>query len=252
MTLTPLQAAQQTAKPILEFGRAWMVDASTAAKARELGLADLGRFGFWVSGRAGVLGDVDSKIAAAAIGFMDPAEVDRYWQGRPAGLSAWQAALEWFGVGAEWGRTSLAAMDETRVRRLADLTQRVVEGADPSVGALFAGSTLIPLPSDAAGAATIGLNVLRELRGGAHLAACHAAGLGPHATIMSTDDPVRGGAPWAEGFGWQAPHPTPDLGARTRVEELTDQAAKRAFETLSTAECSEYVELVLEARSQLG
>ncbi len=247
MTTTDVAAA--TAKPILEFGRAWMIAPTTAKTAAELGLAEAGRFGFWVSGRAGVLGNVEHQVAAAAIGFMAPDTVRRYWHARPDALTPWDAALAWFDCGARWGRQALSAMPEAQVRRLADLARKLIDHADPSVGTLFAGSTLIPRPGDAAGDATINLNVLRELRGGAHLAACHAAGLGPHATIMSTNDPVRGGAAWAEGFGWTEPHPTADPQAREQVEELTTAASARVFTILDESERAEFVELVLAARS---
>ena len=110
---------------------------------------------------------------------------------------------------------------------------------------------MIPLPGDAAGDATVNLNVLREMRGGAHLSASHAAGLGPHATIMSTDDPIRGGASWAEGFGWTAPHPAGDQAARAEVEAMTTKATARAFESLSPEERREFAELVTQARAQL-
>lgn len=245
------ETAERTAKPILEFGRGWMMAPTTGARAAELGLAESGRFGFWVNGRAGVLGDVDARIAASAIGFMAPDAVRMHWQARPASLSAWDAALAWFDAGVVWGRETLSSMPEDRVRRLADLSRRVIEAAPLSLGALFAGSTLIPLPGDAAGDVTINLNVLRELRGGAHLAASHAAGLGPHGTIMSTDDPVRGGVPWAEGFGWSAPHPEPDIDSRARVEAMTTAAMTPVFEALGAAERAELVELVDEARAQL-
>ncbi len=248
-TPTAIDVATATAKPILELGRAFMMAPTTAARAGELGLADAGRFGFWVNGRAGVLGDVDRHIAAAAIGFMAPSAVRDCWQARPDSLSAWDAAVAWSGCAATWGRDAFAAMPEADLRRLADLARKAIDGADLSIGMLFAGAALLPLPGDAAGDVAINLNTLRELRGGAHLSACHAAGLGPHATIMSTDDAVRSGAAWAEGFGWQAPHPAPDHQARGRVEEMTTLAAAGAYESLTSDERTEFIDLVTTART---
>jgi len=249
MTLSARDVAQQTAKPILEFGRSWMMAPGTAAKAAELGLTGAGRFGFWANGRAGVLGNVDASIAAAAIGFMAPDAVRSCWEARPADLTAWDAAVAWFGCGAEWARDVLAPMPTDRVERLGQLGRRVVDAADPSIGALFAGSKNIPLPGDAAGDVAITLNVLRELRGCGHLAACHAVGLGPHATIMSTDDPVRGGVNWSEAFGWSEPHPEPNHEARAQIEDLTTTAIAHAYACLEQAEAQEFVDLVLEARA---
>jgi len=251
MSMSARDVADATAKPIHVFGRGFMTSPGTAAKASELGLAESGMFGFWANGRAGVLGDVDRHVAAAAIGFMAPGEVGRYWEARPEGLSAWDVAVAWFDCAATWGRETMASMPEDRVQRLADLSRQVINGADLSTGALFAGSVLIPLPGDAAGDATINLNVLREMRGGAHLSACHAAGLGPHGTIMSTDDPVRGGVNWSETFGWAAPHPEPNSVARAEAERMTNVAMARAYEPLSTDERAEFTELVTEAHAQL-
>jgi len=248
MTLTTSETADATGNPILVFGRSWMMAPGTAAKASELGLAESGRFGFWVNGRAGVLGDVDRHVATAALGFMAPSAVKHYWEARPDSLSAWDAALAWFDCAAIWGRETLASMPDGDVHRLANLSHKVITDADLSIGSLFAGSALVPLPGDAAGDVAINLNVLRELRGGAHLSASHAAGLGPHATIMSTDDPIRGGSSWAEGFGWAAPHPTPDHDARARVEEMTTAATAKAFEALSGDERSEFADLVIAAQ----
>lgn len=252
MSMSTTEVAEATGKPILEFGRAWMVSPHTAERAAALGLSESGRFGFWVNGRAGVLGDVDRHVATAALGFMAPGAVAHHWNARPADLAPWDAALAWFDCAAVWGREALASMPDDRVARLNELTRKVIDNADLSFGSLFAGSALIPLPGDAAANATINLNVLRELRGGAHLSASHAAGLGPHGTIMSTDDPVRGGAPWAEGFGWEAPHPDPNPVARAQVEDMTTTATARAFECLNSDERADFVRLVAEARALLG
>lgn len=252
MSMTTIEAALASATPIHVFGRGFMTWPKTAERSAELGLADAGMFGFWANGRAGVLGDVDATVAAAGIGFMAPAETARYWAARPAELSPWDAALAWFDCAARFGRETLAPMPEERIRRMSDLARKVIDGAGPSMGALFAGSTLIPLPGDAAGDATINLNVLREMRGGAHLSACHAAGLGPHATIMSTDDPVRGGVNWSEAFGWAAPHPDPDVNARTQVEAMTNTAMARVYESLTADERAEFVQLVTEAHALLA
>lgn len=244
-------AAARTGRPILEYGRAWMMDPATAATAKELGLTESGLFGFWVNGRAGVLGDVDATIAAAAIGFMAPGAVRAHWEARPDELSAWDAALAWFGRAADWGQRTLAGLGGAQVERLNELSRVAIDAADVSTGALFAGSARIPMTGDAAADAAINLNVLRELRGCAHLAACHAVGLGPHATIMSTDDPVRGGTGWAETFGWPSPHPAPDPGARARVEEMTTVAMTRVFAAMDDDDRTELVRLVDEARATL-
>ncbi len=247
--MTPLDVAQRTARPILEYGRGWMADPATAERARALGFTT--PFGFWVNGRAGALGEVGPDVAAAAIGFMDPAQITTEWENRPAGLSAADAAGAYAEAAAEWGRRTLAHMPEHDLDELDRLTALVADAAQPSIGALFAGWRRLPLPDDGAGRVTVRLNTLRELRGGAHLSAVHAVGLGPLGSIMSTDDPVRGGARWAATFGWTEPYPDPDPEARRRAEELTDVICAPAYEALDPDQRARFVELVLAVRAAL-
>lgn len=244
-----MDVVERTAVPILEIGRAWMSAPSTAQRATDLGFAP--GFGFWVNGRAGVLGEVEPIAAAAAVGFMAPDRVRLLWNDRPAGLTAARCAAEYSDAAAHWGRAALADVDPRRLQRLAELAGRVAGHADPSTGALFAGWQTLPLPDDPAGAATVALQVLRELRGGAHLGAVHAVGLGPHGAIMSVDDPVRGGEAGAARFGWPAPHPSADPARRAEAEALTSRACEPAYATLDRAEAAEFTELVLEVRAQV-
>ena len=247
---TPAETSTATAIPILEFGRAWMQDPGTPARAAELGLTH--PFAFWALGRAGSLGDITHEGAAAAIGFMAPHLVAEVWSQR-AGRSPRDFALEYAAVSAAWGRSVLADVDPVRLERLRELSNRVAAATPASVGALFAGWRSIPQPTDPAGGVTVALNVLREMRGGAHLAAVHAAGLTPHHAVISfTADQVRGGPAGAERFGWQTPHPEPDEAARARAEELTTLICTPSFAALDGGERAEFIELVREVRAALA
>lgn len=241
------RVAEAVALPVLEYGRAWMSAPSTAARAAEIGFDH--PMGFWVNGRAGVLGDVDGDVAAAVIGFMAPGMVRQLWEGRPDGLAPMAAVVAYAEAAAAWGREVLADQPDADLERLADLTTRVCDAATPSLGAIFAGWRALPRPADPAGRATVVLNVLRELRGGAHLSAVHAVGIGPHGGIMGAPDPVRGGAPGAERFGWPEPHPEPDREARAEAERLTTRACAPAFTVLDAAEGDELVALIAAARA---
>jgi hypothetical protein len=248
---TAVEASDATAIPILEFGRAWMSSPDVQARAADLGLAP--GFSFWVNGRAGALGDVGSDVAAAAIGFMAPDLVREHWDSRPSDVTPRRAAMEYAAVAAAWGREAVADVPVPDLERIAELGYRVADASLPSCGALFAGWRALDRPDDPAGNATHALQVLREMRGGAHLSAVAAAGLTPHHAIISfTADPVRGGVRGAERFGWTAPHPEPDEAAKARAEEMTTIAACGGFEALSEAERSEFVELVLAAREAIG
>ncbi|MGF1598830.1 MAG: hypothetical protein ACFCVK_18190 [Acidimicrobiales bacterium] len=247
--MTTTATIDATAVPILEIGRAWMTSPHTAAAGEALGLHG---FGFWVNGRAGVLGPVDADIAAAALGFMHPATVRAHWEGRPPELTPAAASAAYAGAAATWGRRSLAGIEEGDLADLVTLTRTVAEAAQPSVGALFAGWRALSRPDDPAGEVAMLLNVLRELRGGAHLSAVQAAGLGPLGAIVSFSDPVRGGSGGAERFGWPAPHPVPSPEDRARAEAMTTVICQPAYDVLDAEAQRRLVELVLRVRSAVG
>ena len=211
------------AGPISEIGRAWMLDDRTLVHGHRLGLSAEVAFDFWVNGRAGVLGEGDAAKVIAGIAFMDPALTRSFWEGRPAGLGAQQASQEYALAAANWGRVELSSMAEDELHELADLCHRLCGAAPASIGVLFAGWRELDLPTDAAGRATVAMNVVREMRGGAHISAIHAAGLDPVGAIISVDHPTHGGSRRAERFGWPSPHPQPNFAARERAEVLTSK-----------------------------
>src|SRR3954454_21469134 len=129
--------ADTLAQPVLEFTRGWLLSKETATRGDELGLLP-GR-GFWVCGRAGVLGDTDADVVTAAVGFMHPARLRPFWESRPDHLGAHDASAEYAQCCFTWARGALAAVPEADLRRLNDLVRRVVDGALPQTGALFAG-----------------------------------------------------------------------------------------------------------------
>lgn len=247
--MTPTEAADTTAIPVLEIGRTWMMRPESNDAANEMGLG--GAFGYWTIGRAGALGEVSAEVARSAIGIMAPELVAKLWSQRPEGLRARQVAESYAELAAAWGRSAFAEIDSVALARCAALAKQVTGSASASLGALFAAWRTIPVPDDPAGAATVELQVLREMRGGAHLAAVNALGIGPLGAIIAAPDQVRGGPAGAERFGWQPPLPEPDFDARAEAERLTTVACVPAFEGLSAAERGEFAELVLELRAAL-
>ena len=253
MAGTALSAADVVARvstPLLEFTRGWLISPATNARGEALGLLP-GR-GFWVCGRCGVLGDVDADVVAAAIGFMAPDRVRRFWESRPAELGAAQAAAEYAGCCFDWARQALAGMDEADLRQLEALARKVADAALPAMGALFAGWRAVPAPPDAPAAVALVLHVLRELRGGAHITAVLATGLTPLEAALAADPP-RGGADWARDLGWTGPfgEPAALVPARAEAERLTSELVVPAYEVLSASERSAFVDLVLRARAAI-
>ena len=243
-----VDVAGRTAAPVLELARGWLLSPDTAKRGEDLGLLP-GR-GFWVLGRAGVLGDVDADVAAAAVGFVHPDRFRHFWEARPAGLQPRQAAAEYAECCFRWARATLTAVPEDRLARLTQLSRAVADAALPCSGALFAGWRAMPAPDDPPAAAALALHVLRELRGGAHITAILASGMTPLDAAMSAPPP-RGGAAWAADLGWPEPYPDPAglAGRRAAAEELTTRLVAPAYEALGPDERAEFVDLVVEARA---
>lgn len=225
-----------------------MVADETLARGSELGMTE--PLSFWVHGRAGVLGDVDADVVAAALAFMAGERVRQLWEGNaPAGLTPRHRAAEYAATAGRWADETFADVATVKLGRVTELSAQVALAADPSLGTLFAGWRQIKLPPTPAGAAIVALNVIRELRGAAHVIAVHAVGLGPHGAIMSTEDPVRGGLAGAERFGWNGPHPVADSEKRANAELLTTLMASHPFDALTEDERIEYLELISELRA---
>jgi len=102
----------------------------------------------------------------------------------------------------------------------------------------------MPWPSDDRGAALQAINLLRELRGGAHIMAVRAAGIDPHAAVIASAGPTV-----AEFLGWTAPHPDPDP-IRDRLKEAesaTNLQMAQAFAVLDSELIDELAVLVEQA-----
>lgn len=250
----PLSAGDvvaRTSAPVLEFTRGWLVSEATNARGEALGLLP-GR-GFWVCGRCSVLGDVDADVAAAAIGFMAPDRVRKFWEARPAGLTSAQVLVEYSDCCFSWARGALAGVPETDLVELTALVRKVLDDALPVSGALFAGWRAVPAPPDPQAAAALALHVLRELRGGAHITAVLATGLTPMEAALAADPP-RGGPAWARDLGWPEPYPDPAalVPARAQAERLTSELLTPVYEVLTPTERPRFVELVAQARAAIG
>src|SRR5690606_12848752 len=73
-------AAEATATAVSTVGSHFMLDAATYGRGAELGFQGID---FYVTGRGGVLGDVDADVVSATFGFFEPGQVRTLWdQGR--------------------------------------------------------------------------------------------------------------------------------------------------------------------------
>lgn len=238
-----VDAALAIDKPINRLGSRFMFDPATYVDAAAHGFEGID---FYVAGRCGVLGDVDADVVAAAMGFFAPGTVRTLWdQGRAAQPPA--RASELFAAAcAQWGRDHFGPGPD--YAELAALAQRVVDAVDPAGLPLFAGWRALPVPDDAEGAAMHLLNVLRELRGGAHVVTVVAAGIEPLLAVLATGGPAN-----AALFGYSEPYPdhTEATEAVAAAAAASNRLAARPLAALDDDELSRFVELVVATKAGL-
>lgn len=240
--MTPEQCADAVAGPINKYGTAWMISPTTFAPGIEAGFSGLD---FYFCGRGGALGDVPADVVVAAMGLLGPEATRTNWDQGRAVMPPRQAADLFAGACADHGRTTLP--DDVDLAELVRLATIVIDAAECAGLPLFAAWRSMPVPSDTKAAASHQLNVLREHRGSAHIAALISAGLTPLEAVVA-----HGGSANASFLGHPEPHPevTDDLRARRdEAEVMTTRIVAPAFGALSEDERVAFVELVNAALS---
>lgn len=245
MTVMPaaevVKTAEASADAVSVVASRFMLEPATYVTGADLGFEG---FSFYFAGRAGVLGDVDADVVAAALVFFEPSTVRESWELVPAAMSPKDGAARYLECGHRWARERIP--ESIDLVRFSELAGRVVAGALVANAPLFAGWRRMPEPADPPALALHRLNLLRELRMARHGAAVLTAGLHP-LEAMAVRAP--GMIPF---FGWQGDVPDPDPIRATweAAEAATNVAMAQAFETLERAERDEFVALgdeILEA-----
>jgi len=223
-------------EPVGFLGGQWMLHPEVLQPCRDAGYPH--GYAYYVAGRGGVLGDVDSDVISASFGFFEPTLVRKMWDVGVAVEGAAAAATRYGQACAQFGRLRLAGFsDAARVSELAD---KVADGVDITGLPLFAGWRAQPRPGDAEGRAAFLMHLLRELRGGVHLMAVVATGLGPRGAVFAS-----GGAALANQFGWAEPYDDLAGTSKKAAEDLTDEILIRLYSGVLTAdEAAELAELV--------
>lgn len=242
-TVDARSAAVAAKAPIGDLGGSWMTgpeeEAATAA-------AGLDGWQLYFLARHGVLGDVDPDVVTAAA-FFFPADVVRSeWLAARAVMTPGTAVERYLELCHGWGRTRLAGF--AAADRLADLAQRVVDGADVTGLPLFAGWRALPAPKDTPARCAHTMQLLREHRGSCHGVAVVASRMAPLLAILTN----QGGEQNAQEYGWQPPFPAvsdADRALRLRVEELTDDLVAPAYEGLDRDELAELLDLLRAAHA---
>lgn len=235
------ETARELGRTVYDTAGAFMLAEPTATKAGDLGFAD--PLQLYIAGRLGVLGDTTPEVAATAHGFLAPVAAAEAWPAVGKVCSRETAARVFAESCAEYGEDRLASMAEDDAARLAELGSRIVDNAPGTP--LFAAWRAHPRPDSPRGLAAHVLNLMREWRGGVHVASVTAAGLHPLEAIMSD-----GGKFYAEAFGWPTPWPEPDGKAAemAQVSAGVDGACGRVIrDNLTEAEAGELLTLAREA-----
>jgi hypothetical protein len=197
------------------LGGRFMTSPELAAVEAEAGLPPRS---LYVRGRSAVLGDVPPKVAAELFGIFPHWLFDYVLPPATAALDAPASVRAYAESSARWSRVSLSAVSEPG--RLADLLFRVVDAADASGLALFAGWKNASRPAGDVERLGFALMVFRELRGGLHFAALRALGLSvPEAVIA---DP-EGGRERLLRTAWPAEAADELLAAASRKPDLRDR-----------------------------
>jgi hypothetical protein len=216
-----------------DIGASFYFVPETRARAKELGIDG---FRFYFLGRGGVLGDVDPAVVRSAFGYFHPRLLAHMWDTAAEHLAPREAARQFIACGHDHGRRQFAGLEG--LDAYVEAAGQVIGAVDGSAMALFAGVRAEPVPDDPPAAAIHQAMVLREMRGGAHLAAITALGLpsGVAHAIKRPDD--------VELFGWKDDPPVVTDDARRlheQAEQLTDGALVAAFATLNESQSAALV-----------
>ncbi|WP_370970192.1 hypothetical protein [Amycolatopsis sp. cg9] len=228
------------------LGGKFMTSPELAAVEAEAGLPPRS---LYLRGRSAVLGDVPPKVAAELFGIFPHWLFDFVLPAATAAIDAPAAVCAYSESSARWSRVNLSAVPEPG--RLAELLFRVVDAADASGLALFAGWKNAERPEGDAERLGFALMVFRELRGGLHFAALRALGVTVPEAVVA--DPEGGRArllrtAWPEDAAdalVAAAERKPDLRDRRRdAEAITDAR----IDELLASELSEGERAELERR----
>ena len=240
---TMMDSVRALTNPVGSLGGMWMLHPEVLGPCREAGYPN--GYAYYVTGRGGVLGDVDADVISSAFGFFEPGLVRKMWQAGVAVEGARAAGARYAAACAQFGRPRVAGF--AGAPRLAELAGRVASEAVGAGLALFAGWRAEPLPDDPEARAFLLLHVLRELRGSVHIVAVVADGLHPRDAVLA-----GGGAAQAKQFGWPEPYPDVPPAAMTAAEALTDTILEGLYAAvLSEVEAAEMVSLVLALRDHM-
>lgn len=241
-TMTSLEVTDATAAVIGELGARYMLHPETMAVGTEAKYAN--GFAWYVTGRGGVLGDVDADVVTSAFGFFGSGLIRKMWETGLQTESARDAGRRYAGACADFGRRRLEGAPG--LERFSELSEKVLGNVDVSGLALFAALRAEPAPADAAGRAYWNISLLREWRGSEHIIAVRANGFTPAQAVLTGYKDLATGVAEAtkRGFGEGHPDATPLMARRPAIDAMTSTLQASGYEVLSGVERAEFAALV--------
>jgi hypothetical protein len=219
--MNPDDLVHAACPPIAKLGSAFYFQPETLAKGKEHGIDG---FRFYMLGRGGVLGDVESPVIASAFGNYHPAMIERLWTSARQKMSPRDAGRLYLECCRDFGRSRLSEIPD--LDAFCAAADAINTAADPAGLALYAGVSSEPLPDDLPARAMQLITVLREFRGSAHLAAVIASGVAPRVAhyLKRPNDYAT--------FGWGDEPPVvtdEDRANYESAEALTDRMVRSAY-----------------------
>ena len=246
-----LSTAVEAKDALFALGGAYMSSEQAKIAAKDLGMKG---WPFYFGGRVGVLGPVPAEVVHAVVGFFPAEFVVRSWttardvsQNPPLD----RIVDRYRDLQRQWADTHLADLPEADAAELADLLRDIATTIETGLSPLAAAWGTMPEPSAPRHRVVHWAHVLREQRGGLHIAAVQMAGLNPLEAIVTS--PL--GEIGARFFKWPEPYPEPDDSMRLfreEAEEITDELASRAYRGLDENQSERLVELLTAALKVAG
>jgi hypothetical protein len=241
-----LSTAVEAKDALSSLGGDYMSSQAARTAAKDLGMKG---WPFYFGGRVGVLGPVAPEVVHAIVGFFPAELVVQSWTTArdPKQSPPLDRVVDRYrDLQRKWSDEFLAALPEDEAHELADLLRDIATSSETGLSPLAAAWGAMPEPAAARHRVVHWAHVMREQRGGLHLAAVQMAGLNPLEAIVT--GPY--GADGAKFFRWPEPYPEPDDAMRLfreQAEEITDELASRAYRGLTRTQAERLLTLLARA-----
>ena len=103
---TMIDSVRRLTEPVGSLGGMWMLHQEVLGPCREAGYPN--GYAYYVTGRGGVLGDVDADVVSSAFGFFHTSLVGKMWEAGVVVEGARAAAARYGAACAQFGRSRVA------------------------------------------------------------------------------------------------------------------------------------------------